>query len=98
MNYPRVDPKDVQGFAKAWDCNGLKMILDQVSLKFAVDFANVVLKSYVDNLAMKALAIKAAREKIAQEGDSAPPPVDAVATQRIVPEAPCKSSIILTDV
>ncbi len=95
MNYPRVDPKDVQGFAKAWDCNGLKMILDQVSLKFAVDFANVVLKSYVDNLAMKALAIKAAREKTA---NSAPSPVDAVATQRIIPEAPRKSSIILTDV
>lgn len=92
--YPKVDPTDVQKFARAWDLNGIKMILDGTSLQFATDFANVVLRSYVNDLAQKAQAMKAAREKavnglpIAQLNPDVP--TDS-------PKPPKKSSIILTD-
>jgi hypothetical protein len=96
INYPQVNPNDVRGFAAAWDCGGIKMILDNTSLRFAVDFANVVLKSYVDNLVASASKVRAAKIQAAKDA-GIPVPVDAVATQTVPPAAPQKSSIVLTD-
>ena len=56
INYPKVVPEDVNGFAMAWEIGGIKMILDSTSRRFAVDFANTVLRSYVDDLVAKAKA------------------------------------------
>jgi hypothetical protein len=81
-NYPTVVPEDVNGFARAWDFRGLKMILDTTSRQFAVDFANTVLRSYVQDLTAKAKA----QLKQAEEPVPAPEPAPAP-----------KSSIILTD-
>jgi hypothetical protein len=69
INYPKVVPNDVNGFATAWDYRGLKMILDQTSRQFAVDFANTVLASYVDDLVAKAKA----GQKLKQETAPAAP-------------------------
>jgi len=85
INYPKVHPTDVQNFAKVWNCNGIKMILDDVSLRFAVDYANTVLRSYVVDLMEKSAAAKKAKQ--------APGTPDAAPA----PEPPKKSSIILTD-
>lgn len=89
INYPKVVPNDVHGFARAWDMRGLKMILDNTSLQFAVDFANTVLRSYVDDLVQKAQAQKAKQTVVP---DTAPP----AKMQGDIAVAP-KSSIVLTD-
>lgn len=91
INYPQVNPENVKGFARAWDCNGLKMILDNTSLRFAVDFANVVLRSYIDDLRAKAaLALKA------KQAATLPAPAEELPASVPAPE-PAKSTIILTD-
>jgi len=83
MNYPGVTLEQTAAFAKAWDKSGLKILLDKTSIEFAHDWANIVLKSYVDDMVAKAKAAAAAKAK----ADAPPaPPV----------EKP-KSSIILTD-
>jgi hypothetical protein len=91
ITYPSVNPNDVKGFAQAWDCNGIKMILDNTSLRFAVDFANIVLRSYIDDLRAKAALTLKAKQAATSAAPTAelPAPVPA-------PE-PAKSSIILTD-
>jgi hypothetical protein len=89
ISYPQVDPNDVKMFAKAWDCNGIKMILDATSLKFAVDFANVVLRSYVNDLVEKAAKAKAAK--------GGPTQVPTAVPTQVNPAPAPKSSIILTD-
>ena len=91
INYPQVNPNDVKGFATAWDCNGIKMILDNTSLRFAVDFANVVLRSYVDDLRAKAaLALKA------KQAATSTAPAEELPATVPAPE-PAKSTIVLTD-
>jgi hypothetical protein len=94
VNYPKVNPEDVKGFARAWDSNGIKVILDATTLKFAVDFANVTLASYVDDLVMKAYKVKQAKLAAQQ---AAPADAAAPATPAPAPEPEKKSSIILTD-
>lgn len=87
INYPKVVTNDVNGFALAWDMRGIKMILDTTSRQFAVDFANTVLRSYVDDLVAKAKA----GQKLKQTTEPEAAPTVAAS----VP-AP-KSKIILTD-
>lgn len=90
INYPKVVPSDVNGFAQAWDLNGIKMILDSTSRQFAVDFANVVLRSYVDNLVAQAQAGKKLKETTGTPDTPATPAPAA-------PAPKAKSKIILTD-
>lgn len=91
INYPTVREADIDGFARVWDCRGLKLIMDSTSKRFAIDFANVVLRSYIDDLRAKAAAALKAKQQTAP------------ATAEAVPAAPApepeksKSSIILTD-
>lgn len=93
MGYPQVTKEMADGFARAWDYNGIKMILDNTSRQFAMDFANIALKSFVDDLAQKALAHS---QKLKAAASASGAPTQAVATQTI-PVPPTKSSIILTD-
>lgn len=81
--YPKVERAAVDGFLKVYNMGGLHLLFDNASRQAMVDFANIVLKSYVDDLQAKA---KQALAK--QNPQTAPAPV---------PEAPKKSSIILTD-
>lgn len=71
---------------------GIKMILDTTSIQFAMDFANVCLRSYVLDLMNKAAAQKAARAAGPQANAAVPPQANPVA-------APAKpaSGIIITD-
>ena len=86
MGYPAVEKKQTQAFAKAWDKGGIKIILDDAAIQFATDYANIVLKSFVDDLAAKA---RAKQKAVPTQVNSAVP------TQ--ANPAP-KSSIILTDI
>jgi hypothetical protein len=91
VNYPTVKESDIDGFARVWDHRGLKLIMDATSKRFAVDFANVVLRSYIDDLRAKAaLALKA------KQAATTPAPAEALPAPVPAPE-PVKSTIILTD-
>jgi hypothetical protein len=88
MGYPVVEKKQTQAFARAWDKGGIKIILDDTAIQFATDYANVVLKSFVEDI-VKARAAKAQAAPVPTQANSAVP------TQANAASA--KSSIILTD-
>lgn len=85
---PGVTLDATRAFSKAWDSGGIKILLDETALRFATDWANIVLKSFIEQQMKMAQAMKAAE---------VPPPTNAVATQTVPPASPQKSSIILTD-
>jgi len=91
ISFPTITDESVVGFAKAWDYNGIKMILDRTSIQFAKDLANQTLKSYVIDLMNKALMLKNAKEAAAKQANPA------ASVQADPAPAPQKSSIILTD-
>ena len=82
-----------KAFAQAWDVNGIKMVLDNTTIQFAVTFANIVLRSCVEDPAVQMHIFQTvlAKLKAAKQGQPAPEQAPAPA-----PEKP-KSSIILTD-
>jgi len=84
-NYPKVERAAVDGFLKVYNQGGLHLLFDNVSRQAMVDFANIALKSYVDDLIAKAKAAVKAKEAKDAPTTSVPPP-----------PAP-KSTIILTD-
>ncbi len=47
MGLPTVDIKQAEGFGKVWHHNGVGIILNDSHYKFARDFANVVLRNFV---------------------------------------------------
>jgi 4-hydroxyphenylpyruvate dioxygenase-like putative hemolysin len=85
-----VTEAQTKAFAQVWDSGGIKIIMDATSIKFATDWANVVLKSFVADMA--AQVKKVAEAKIAAQGA-----LNAVATQTVPQPTGPKSSIILTD-
>ena len=94
INFPKVDANSVKGFARAWDFNGIKMILDNTSIKFAEDFANQCLKSYVLDLINKAQAMKQKALTSAKDASPVIPPQANSVAEQVKP----KSSLIhLTD-
>jgi hypothetical protein len=90
-----VTEAQAKAFAQAWDSGGIKIIIDNTSIQFATAFANIVLKSCVENPEVQKhifqhvlTQIKAAKSAAGQPApEQAPAPA---------PEKP-KSSIILTD-
>lgn len=63
MAFPRVSPGDVKNFGKAWNHNGVNIILNDSHFKFAEDFANVALRNFVQFCAAQAeAALKTAQE------------------------------------
>ena len=90
MNYPKVERAAVDQFLKVYNQGGLHLLFDTNSRNAMVDFANIALASYVDDLRAKAKAAMIAAQPKVIEGELVPaklPPA---------PEKP-KSSIILTD-
>ncbi len=82
---------------QAWHMGrGIKPILDDVTMQFATDFANVVLKQFVNSYSqvIKVQVVKEIKE-LAQKKQSEQ--TDAVATQTVTPTAPQTGRIILTD-
>ena len=87
MGYPTVNRAAVDGFLKIYNRGGLNLLFDDISRQAMVDFANVVLRSYIDDLRAKAaLALKAKQAAATQEP-----------TEELPAPAPAKPSIILTD-
>jgi hypothetical protein len=51
MQIPKVDKNQVEGFAKVWTYKGVALCLNDAHIEFAKDFANVMLKSFVQQVA-----------------------------------------------
>jgi hypothetical protein len=51
MQLPRIDRKQVEGFAKVWTYRGVALCLNDAHIQFAADFANVMLQSFVQQVA-----------------------------------------------
>ncbi len=93
ISYPKVERAAVDGFLKVYNQGGLHLLFDNTSRQAMQDFANIVLKSYVDDLVTKAKAAQAvvkAKQEQSVHAFTAEPVVE---TKSI----PAKSSIILTD-
>ena len=43
----KVNKSEAEAFAKVWNYNGIAMPIDEISLKFATDFSNVVLRNFL---------------------------------------------------
>lgn len=84
MQYPTVNLAAVEGFLKLYNRGAVFVLFDNRQKQAMMDFANVALKSYVDDLQAKAKKMMAAQ--------GAP----AAVQQALTPEKP-KSSVILTD-
>ena len=87
---PKVTKEQTKAFSNAWDSGGIKVIMDETSIRFATDWANIALKSFVAEIAQD-MAKRVAAKKAADA------PVDAVATTAVAPTAPTPGRIILTD-
>ena len=48
LSYPKVEIAAAQGFGKVWHHNGIGIILADSHYKFATDFANVVMRNFID--------------------------------------------------
>lgn len=90
-NYPKIDRSAVDQFLKVYNQGGLHLLFDSTSRQAMVDFANIALASYYDDLQAKAKAAIKARQPKVIEGELVPAKLPAA-----LAPAP-KSSIILTD-
>lgn len=98
---PEVPKTEAQNFSRVWkNPAGLTMILDDTTVQFATDFANVVLRSFVIGQMQIAAAKKAAAEAKQVGGvagqDVVNQTTNAVAQPQAVPTAK-PSGIVLTD-
>jgi hypothetical protein len=87
-----VSEAQTKAFAAAWDSGGIKMILDNTTVRFATDWANIVLKSFVADMAAQVQKVAEAK-MAAQKAPEARMQGDIT----VAPSAPQKSSIVLTD-
>jgi hypothetical protein len=100
---PKVTEAQTKAFANAWDSGGIKVIMDATSIRFATDWANIALASFVQQIAQdmakRIEAKKAAGPPPAKmQGDITVAPTDAVSKTHIPADAPpVKGRIILTD-
>ena len=88
-----VTKEQTSAFAKAWDKSGIKILLDDAAITFACDWANIVLKSFVADMAAQVKRVAEAK----LEAQKTVTPTDAVLTQTVPAPVPSKSRIILTD-
>jgi hypothetical protein len=51
MQIPKVDRKSVEEFSRIWTYKGVALCLNDAHVQFAADFANVVLRSFVQQIA-----------------------------------------------
>lgn len=68
---PTVLPAEAERFAQVWRYNGVAVMLDKAHCQFATDFANTVLRSFLQMMqaqAMAALKQAQAQKPIVTEG------------------------------
>lgn len=95
-----VTEAQTKGFAQAWDTGGIKVILDATSIKFATDWANIVLKSFVADMAAQAKVAEAklAAQKAAEgAGPKDVTPTLPASAQSLPQTAATQGRILLTD-
>ena len=63
MIVPAVNLEEAKKFSNVWTLGGLAIPLDHTALKFATDFANVVLKSFFVQAEAKLDAVVEAKVK-----------------------------------
>lgn len=69
IHVPTVPIADTQGFAKVWTYKGIAVPLQEQHVQFANDYANLVLRAYITQATLQALAAQeAAKPKIIMEG------------------------------
>lgn len=62
MQIPVISKEEAKKFSGVWNCNGVAIIIDDVHCKFAADFANVILRSFVEQFMQQ--QAEAAKPKI----------------------------------
>lgn len=62
----QISPADAAKFGQVWTHNGVAIVMTDVHYKFAADFANIVLKSFIEDAQRKALAARKAAEDAAK--------------------------------
>ena len=84
---------------EAWHLgSGVKPILDGVTIRFATDWANCVLKAFVADYSKVIQAqVIAEIRAVAREKASGAPPTKAQGEIYVAPSAPQKGQIVLTD-
>lgn len=99
FQFPTVTKEHARQYARQeWHMGGgIKPILDETTFQFASDFANIVLKSVMRDMADKIRQMKAVKD--AQQKGAGPTvtPADAVANQTVPTPEPSKLGIVLTD-
>lgn len=94
-----VSEAQTKAFSAAWDSGGIKVIMDSTSIRFATDWANIVLKSFVADMAAQVAKVaeaKLAAQKAANPADPQVPQTNAVAAVP-VPPSTMPGRIMLTD-
>lgn len=66
MSVFSVPVSDAQAFAKVWTYKGLATPLSEVHVQFASDYANIVLKNFVQQMQAQAQAAKKKAEEAAK--------------------------------
>ena len=56
MQIPQVNKDQVAGFAKVWTYKGVAILLNEMHIEFAKDFANVMLRNFVQQIAQQQMA------------------------------------------
>lgn len=65
----KVNKSEADAFAKVWNQNGITVLLNDSAIQFATDFANVVLRNFIDMCRAQAeLEAKEKSNKIIVEG------------------------------
>jgi len=62
MQVPMVSRAEAKRFSKAWSHKGVALVIDDPLCQFAADFANVVLKSFVQSFVQE--KAEAAKPKV----------------------------------
>ena len=56
MQIPQVNKDQVSVFAKVWTYKGVAILLNEMHIEFAKDFANVILRNFVQQVAAQQMA------------------------------------------
>lgn len=67
MNIPKITPAQAKQFGGVWKHNGIHIFMDNPHYAFAADFANVVLKSFVEEAQRQAAEAAKPQVVLAQD-------------------------------
>lgn len=62
----QVSAVDAQKFGQVWTHNGVAIVMTPIHYQFAADFANIAVRSFIENAQRQALAAKKAAEDAAK--------------------------------